>query len=182
MVPVCLGFILHRGASVVVEVSGARRCDDGRRPEVLTSIQASSPVSSRDLLLPLTCCRLLGGARSSALLIAGLFLSSILTTGEVGRRAEGEVATGIRDGDSQAGVGCDDEQSGGAMRGQKWYGLRECTKDWRCPGWRRSDGHQTTVVVGRRSSDVRSMAVVAVNKNGEFSSSRWKRRRARQLH
>lgn len=64
-------------------------------PVLLTSIQASSPASSRDLLLPLTCCRLLGGPRSSALLM-GLFLSSILTIGEVGRRAEGEVATGIR--------------------------------------------------------------------------------------
>lgn len=56
-----------------------------------------STALSRALLLPLTCCRLLGGAISSALM-AGLFLSSILTTGEVGRRAEGEVATGMREG------------------------------------------------------------------------------------
>lgn len=56
-----------------------------------------STALSRALLLPLTCCRLLGGAISSVLM-AGLFLSSILTTGEVGRRAEGEVATGIREG------------------------------------------------------------------------------------
>lgn len=61
---------------------------------LLTSIQLSSPrSSSRDLLLPLTCCRLLGGPRSSPL---GLFLSSILTVGEGGRSAEGEVATGMR--------------------------------------------------------------------------------------
>lgn len=74
-------------------------------PILRTSIQASSPIStvwSRDLLLPLTWCRLLGGARSSELLMAGLFLSSILTIGEVGRAAEGEVATGIREKSRQA--------------------------------------------------------------------------------
>lgn len=63
----------------------------------LTSIQASSLESlesSLDLLVPLTACRLVGGATSSAL-AAGLFLSSILTV--VGRgTAEGEVATGMR--------------------------------------------------------------------------------------
>ncbi len=69
----------------------------------LTSIQASSlasPLSSRDLLEPFTACRLLGGAKSSALVMAGLFLSSILT--KVDERgtaaAAGEVAIGMRKG------------------------------------------------------------------------------------
>lgn len=38
-----------------------------------------SAESSFDLLLPLTACRLVGGAQSSTAVDAGLFLSSILT-------------------------------------------------------------------------------------------------------
>ena len=67
----------------------------------LTSIQASSfmsPESSLDLLLPLTACRLLGGAQSSTAPDAGLFLSSILTKAAGRGSADGEVAIGIRKG------------------------------------------------------------------------------------
>ncbi len=66
--------------------------DDGR--VTLTSIQASS-LSSLDLLLPLTACRLLGGAISSEPFRAGLLRSSILTTAERGA-VVGEVDRGIR--------------------------------------------------------------------------------------
>ena len=65
---------------------------------MLTSIQPSSFISRASSLAldPLTAKRLLGGAISSALLMAGLFLSSILGS-VVGRgEAEGGVATGIR--------------------------------------------------------------------------------------
>jgi hypothetical protein len=65
---------------------------------LLTSTQLSSFISgpSSFVLEPLTATLLLGGARSSALLMAGLFLSSILDI--VGGRgeAEGVVAAGIR--------------------------------------------------------------------------------------
>jgi hypothetical protein len=67
--------------------------------DTLTSIQASSfmsPESSLDLLLPLTACRLLGGAQSSTAPDAGLFLSSILAKVAGRGSADGEVAIGIR--------------------------------------------------------------------------------------
>lgn len=67
---------------------------------------------------------------SSALWTAGLFLSSILTIGEVGRRAEGEVATGMRDGGNQAGDGRGGGQSEGEMGGRDWHGPQKCTKIW----------------------------------------------------
>ena len=57
-----------------------------------------SPESSLDLLLPLTACRLLGGATSSTALDAGLFLSSILAKVAGRGGADGVVATGIRKG------------------------------------------------------------------------------------
>lgn len=65
----------------------------------LTSIQASSfmsPESSLALLLPLTACRLLGGAQSSTALDAGLFLSSILAKVAGRGGADRGVAIGIR--------------------------------------------------------------------------------------
>jgi hypothetical protein len=55
-----------------------------------------SPASSLDLLLPLTACRLLGGAQSSTAPDAGLFLSSILAKVAGRGGASGEVAIGIR--------------------------------------------------------------------------------------
>lgn len=67
--------------------------------DTLTSIQASSfasPESSLDLLLPLTACRLLGGAPSSTAPDAGLFRSSILAKVAGRGSADGEVAIGIR--------------------------------------------------------------------------------------
>ena len=64
-----------------------------------TSIHASSfrsPESSLALPPPLTACLLLGGARSSTALTAGLFLSSILTKVAGRGDAVGEVAIGMR--------------------------------------------------------------------------------------
>ena len=64
-----------------------------------TSIHASSfrsPESSLTLPPPLTACLLLGGARSSTALTAGLFLSSILTKVAGRGDAVGEVAIGMR--------------------------------------------------------------------------------------
>lgn len=73
----------------------------GRSCDILTSIQASSfmsPESSLDLLLPLTACRLLGGAQSSTALDAGLFLSSILTKAAGWGGADVNAESGIRKG------------------------------------------------------------------------------------
>jgi hypothetical protein len=67
--------------------------------DTLTSIHASSfmsPESSFSLLLPLTACRLLGGAPSSTAPDAGLFLSSILTKVVGPGGADREVAICIR--------------------------------------------------------------------------------------
>jgi hypothetical protein len=63
-----------------------------------TSIQPSSFISTDSSLVlePFTATLLLGGARSSVLLTAGLFLSSILDAVEGPVGAEGVVATGIR--------------------------------------------------------------------------------------
>lgn len=64
----------------------------------LTSIQVSSFMSvfSSLALDPLMATLLLGGARSSAPLMAGLFLSSIFTSVDGRGEAEGVVATGMR--------------------------------------------------------------------------------------
>lgn len=64
----------------------------------LTSIQLSSLVSRASSLAldPLTATLLLGGARSSALLMAGLFLSSIFASVDGRGEAEGVVVRGIR--------------------------------------------------------------------------------------
>lgn len=64
---------------------------------MLTSIQPSSFISgpSSLVLVPFTATRLLGGA-SSSVLIAGLFLSSILEVVDGRGEAVGVVATGMR--------------------------------------------------------------------------------------
>jgi hypothetical protein len=56
-----------------------------------------SPASSLDLLPPFTACLLLGGASSSTVLMAGLFLSSILTKAVGLSAGEGGVAIGMKE-------------------------------------------------------------------------------------
>jgi hypothetical protein len=69
-----------------------------RDVRVLTSTQLSSFISgpSSFVLDPLTASLLLGGARSSALLRAGLYLSSIFDIVDGRGEAEAVVAAGIR--------------------------------------------------------------------------------------
>lgn len=72
----------------------------------LTSIQLSSFVSRPSSLAldPLTATLLLGGARSSVLLTAGRFLSSIFAMAEGRWDAEGAVVRGIRGRDQKSRV------------------------------------------------------------------------------
>ena len=69
-----------------------------RHGVTLTSIQVSSFISRASSLTldPLMATLLLGGARSSVLPIAGLFLSSIFASVDGRGESEGVVATGIR--------------------------------------------------------------------------------------
>lgn len=86
----------RRSRTIVVGASAVR---NGRRDgRVLTSTQLSSFISgpSSFVLDPLTASLLLGGARSSALLRAGLFLSSILDIVDGRGEAEVVVVAGIR--------------------------------------------------------------------------------------
>lgn len=83
---------------VVLRVGETRDVGVGQRLALLTSTQLSSFNSGPSSLVlePLTATLLLGGARSSALLMAGLFLSSILDIVDGRGEAEGVVTAGIR--------------------------------------------------------------------------------------
>lgn len=83
----------------VVVVSSQQRDDVDRAARTSTQLSSFISRASSLALEPLTATLLLGGASSSVLLTAGLFLSSILAVVVDGRgEAEGVVATGIRRG------------------------------------------------------------------------------------